>query len=565
LTGLVSSFALQDAIALHQRGAIPEAASRYAEVLRQEPRNLAAMFYLALASGDLGRFDDAVKLFRKVLKAAPSHVGAMIHLGSALQAKSEHEEALKTFDRVLRLAPGEIETQFRRGNTLMALGRLDEAVAAFDAVLAAQSDSVETLVNRANALRSLGRDADAEAGYQAAVALRPDIPDTHFSLGLLYENLCEHEKALACYDRALALDPFRDNSQRLALLHMHRAVAEQTIDRPEDAAKDFARAAEIAPDFDQIPYTTSFFDRARGRWLEAWPKHERRLSFRTETPRVLRDKPMWNGEPPDGSMLLIHGEEGFGDQVQFASYIPMLASMGHRVAYWPHDSFGPLARSIPGLEKVVRRDRDVAELGRLRWLHLLSLPHVFKTTPESVPQTVPYLFADPARLEAWRGRIAGPGLKVGIHWQGNPRMVQDRIRSMPLSYFKPIADIPTVRLFSLQKLPGAAQIGEVDFGERIEAPLDPKDISADALQDTAALIAALDLIVTSDSMIAHLAGAMGLPVLLAVMKIPDWRWLDDRDDSPWYPTMRIFRQPERGDWSDVFRRIAEAVRARVAA
>jgi hypothetical protein len=268
---------------------------------------------------------------------------------------------------------------------------------------------------------------------------------------------------------------------------------------------------------------------------------------------------MWQGEPPAGEPLLIRGEEGLGDQIQFCRYVPHLADLGHRVVVWPDAKLRLLLAAVRGVAKVVADEGEIARLGPFRWVNLLSLPHILRTTPETIPPTAPYLAVDPARVAAWRKRL-GSGFKVGIHWQGNPRMVQDRIRSMPLAAFQPLADIAHLRLISLQKQPGSHQIAEVGFRDRIETPLDDSDIGAEAMLDTAALLMNLDLIVTSDSMIPHLAGALGRPVFLATMHVPDWRWQLRGEDSPWYPTVRLFRQPAPGDWADVFRRIAASAR-----
>jgi hypothetical protein len=191
----------------------------------------------------------------------------------------------------------------------------------------------------------------------------------------------------------------------------------------------------------------------------------------------------------------------------------------------------------------------------------MSAPHVLKTRPASVPFNVPYLSAEPARLAAWKTRLDSDGFRIGISWQGNNQNWIDAGRSIPLAAFEPIAAIPGVRLISLQKNPGAEQIDQVVFGGRVERVMDESDKSADAMLETAAIIANLDLVVTSDSMIAHLAGALGRRTFVALRRIPDWRWLLDREDSPFYPTLRLFRQQTEGDWAPVFARITDAVRA----
>jgi hypothetical protein len=195
----------------------------------------------------------------------------------------------------------------------------------------------------------------------------------------------------------------------------------------------------------------------------------------------------------------------------------------------------------------------------IRWLPIASLPHVLQTTPESVPQTAPYLTVSAERVATWRERLGTRGPKIGISWQGNPNYRFDKLRSIPLCEFQPLATIPGIRLVSLQTLPGAEQIGAVPFGHLVEKILSESDFSNDALLDAAAVIISLDLVVTSDTMLAHLAGALGCKTFLALPRVPDWRWLLDRDDCPWYPSVRLFRQTTVGKWGDVFARVGDAV------
>jgi tetratricopeptide (TPR) repeat protein len=585
---------LLEAIGLHQRGNVAEAAARYSAILGHEPKNIDALFFLGIAAGQQGQFTDSSRHLRRVIKMAPKHAGAHMYLGLAqaqlggvadalqsfdrailhqpdlfdaylhranvLAANNRLAEAIATYDRALAVKPDFVEGWFLRGNALAALERHDDAVASFDHALALKADVAEVFVNRGNSLRALDRFDDAIASYERAIAIRPDFAEAHYSIGLAYEDLCRHDLALQSFDRAIALRAFDGDALRMANAHLRRAAAYHTLDRLADGLRDVEQALRLAPDADEVLYTISFIDRLHGRWLEAWPKHERRLNFRLLAPPALANWPMWSGEPLAHEVLLIKGEEGLGDQINFSRYVPHLASLGYRVAVWPDAKLAPLLQTLSGVAHIISGEEEVAALGDLRWVYMLSLPHILRTSPETIPQTTPYLRADPARVAAWRQRLGG-GFKVGIHWQGNPRMTQDRIRSAPLAAFQPVADIPGVRLISLQKQPGASQIAAVSFCDRIETPLDDADISAEATLETAALLMNLDVVVTCDSMIPHLAGALERPVYLATMRVPDWRWQRDGQASPWYPSMRLFRQPAREVWDDVFHRLAAAVRA----
>jgi tetratricopeptide (TPR) repeat protein len=585
---------LLEAIGLHQRGAVAEAAARYCAILDREPKNVDALFFLGVASGQQGQFAESAKHLRSVTRLAPKHAGAHMYLGVAqaqmgmnddavqsfdraishqpdlldayvhranvLAATNRLAEVVATYDRALAVKADFVEGWFHRGNALAALQRHADAIESFERALALRSDVVEVFVNRGNSLRALDRFDEAIASYQRALTLKPDFAEAHYSIGLAHEDLCNHELALASFDRAIALHAFSGDPHQMAKMHLRRAAAYHTLDRFNDGLADVAQALRLAPNDDEVLYTISFIDRLHGRWLDGWPKHERRTRFRLTPPAVLADRPVWSGEPLTNEVLLIKGEEGLGDQIHFFRYVPYLAQRGFRVAVWPDAKLVPLLAGLSGVAHVVADDDDVARLGALRWVYMMSLPHILRTDAETIPQTTPYLRADPARVAAWHERLGG-GFKVGIHWQGNPGMSQDRIRSVPLAAFAPIADIAGVRLISLQKQPGSGQIAEVGFRDRIETPLDDADIGAEAMLETAALLMNLDLVVTSDSMIPHLAGALERPVFLATMRVPDWRWQRESATSPWYPTLRLFRQPARGDWADVFKHMAAAVRS----
>jgi len=264
----------------------------------------------------------------------------------------------------------------------------------------------------------------------------------------------------------------------------------------------------------------------------------------------------WNGEGPDHHRLVVVTEQGLGDAIQFGRYAALLAARGHAVTVLTRPILLPLLSTLPGVERVVT---STDELGRdprpFRWVPLMSLPRALHLTPNAIPAQPPYLSVDPSRTEVWAERLGQSGFKIGIAWQA-----ARRDRSAPLVSLAPLVDIDGVRLISLQKQPGSKQIDEVPFGNRIERPTSDTDTSAEALLDTAAIMMNLDLIVGVDTMAVHLAGALGRPAFVALRGIADWRWLTDRDDSPFYPATRLFRQPASGDWKRTFGQIADAVR-----
>jgi hypothetical protein len=259
----------------------------------------------------------------------------------------------------------------------------------------------------------------------------------------------------------------------------------------------------------------------------------------------------------DDEQLVLRCEQSFGDHLQFAGLAAHLAKLGYRVILWTNPRLEAMLKTVPGIERVVTDIKALEGMEKIRWLSMMSVPGVLGITPETVPQTAPFLAAAPDRVSAWRERLGTHGFKIGIAWQGSA--VNAR-RSIPLREFAVLCDIPDVRLISLQKGFGVEQIQTVDFADRIETLGPNFDEDGSAFLDSAAVMMNLDLFITCDTAMVHLAGGLGCPTLLGLMHIPEWRWLLDRDDTPWYPTVRLFRQSSPGDWRGVFLRIADAVR-----
>ena len=461
----------------------------------------------------------------------------------------------------MRLKPNLAEAHANRGNVLAALERRDEAVASYDRALAARGDFFEVHINRGNVLRLRGRPHEALAGYERAIALDDRHADAHFSRGLALEDLARFDAAIASYDRALALRP--DGEPSFAgRVHAHRASALDQLGRFDEAFADADRSLQLAPDDHGIRYRLCFLDLLHGRWGEAWPRHESRIA-----PAGIRHTGRLRPSPLSAMgrrtarrrvCFVLRCEQGAGDRIQFCCFVPHLAERGHRIALWTN-RLTELLQTVRGVEKVGAEFTDLAGSGRARWLHLMSLPLVLGTTPETVPRTAPYLAADATRVATWKERVGTGGFRIGIAWQGNPTYRQDKLRSIPLAAFAPLAEIPGVRLIALQKGYGSEQIGQVPFSDRIESLGDDFD-TGPAFLDTAAVMMNLDLVISPNTAITHLAGALGRRVFVALNEFPDWRWLLGRDDFPWYPSARLFRQTGGRGLDGGGHRIAAAVR-----
>ncbi|OYV94412.1 MAG: hypothetical protein B7Z73_02875 [Planctomycetia bacterium 21-64-5] len=294
------------------------------------------------------------------------------------------------------------------------------------------------------------------------------------------------------------------------------------------------------------------------RWLEAWTDYEYRFSTPELKGRQISGRP-WDGSPLEGRTILLYADQALGDTLQCLRYVPLVASHGGRVLLASQAALHPLLRTFPGVDQLISISDPLPQFDVQA--ALMSLPGLFRTTPENVPGKVPYLSAEPALVELWRQEFAGlQGAKIGIAWQGNPHFRPGLHRSVPLAEFATLGKLPGVQLISLQKGAGVEQIAQVPFGDKV-LDLSPRlDEALGPFMDTAAVMTQLDLVICCDTAVAHLAGALAVPVWVALPYVAEWRWLLDREDTPWYPTMRLFRQPEPGNWAHVFQRIVDALR-----
>jgi Flp pilus assembly protein TadD len=473
-------------------------------------REVMAAGWAALQAGDL---DQAERAYRLAIGPDPAAAQAWYLLGAIDQVRGRNEEAAASYREAIRLVPDFPEACNNLGVALHALRRGQEAIDVLRRALALRPDYAEAHNNLGNALREREDLEEAEACYRRAIRLNPVYAEAHHNLGNALKSRGHVAEALACYDRALAIRP------DLVQVRLSRALAWLEIG-------DFRRG---------------------------WPEFEWRLKHPLYAiPQV--PHPRWDGRPLDGRSILLYADHGLGDAIQFIRYAPMVRDLGGRVVVVCRAPVARLLATCDGVSLVVVEGSPIPDCD----VHapLMSLPGIFGTDAANVPGSVPYLSADPELVDAWAEELALPeDLCIGIAWQGNPGYSRDHLRSFRLERVEPVARRPGVRLYSLQKGSGSEQIAEVagrfpvvDLGNRFED-----------LMDSAAVMSNLDLMIVSDTSLAHLAGALGVPVWVALPIEPDWRWMTGREDSPWYPTMRLFRQRRRGDWDEVFGRIAAAL------
>lgn len=489
-----------------------------------------------------GRLAEAEQVYRQVLAATPTHADTLHMLGVLALQSGQAGTALANIDRAIALRPATAMYHVNRANALLALGDKEAAAMACHEALRHKRNCAEADQVLGHALADQGKTDAAIEAYRTALRHNPNLRGLHNNLGLALRQAGQLEDAATHLRQALAHEPSDVQAQS------NLAGLLKELGRLDEAEALYREALRQRPNEPGLHYNLGLVLLLRGRLEEGWPEYEWR--FRAGTARIPDcTQARWQGEPLDGRTLLVRAEQGFGDTIQFCRFVPMVT--GGHVILEVQPPLRRLVAGLQGVERAVGADEPLADFDL--YVPLLSLPHLLRFPPV----TAPYLPAEPQLIAVWREKLGHDGFKIGIAWQGNPTSQAELGRSCPLEALRPLASLPGVRLISLQKHHGLEQLAEVASELRIETP--QLDAGPDAFVDTAAVMACLDLIVTSDTSIAHLAGALGRPVWVALQHVPDWRWQLVREDCPWYPSMRLFRQTRRGDWDDVFARIAAAV------
>jgi tetratricopeptide (TPR) repeat protein len=585
--------------ARHLLGVIFLQRGRHADALRQidlalkiNPHNAPALNNRGVALQELKRLDEALGSFERAVTLKPDYAEAHSNRANILKALRRYDEALSGYDRALVLRPDYAEAHSNRGNVLCELKRFEEALASCERAIALRPDFAEAHCNRGNALCKLKRLDEALAGYDRALCLKPDYAEAHSNRGTALHDLHRFEEALASYNCALALRPdfaealcnrgsalqelkrFEEalaDYDRAILLrkdfaeaYSNRGNALKELDRFDEARASFDRATSLRPDFAEAHFNAAMCLMLTGNLSEGWKKYE----WRWQTDQLageLRNfaQPQWIGSDDiAGKTILLHAEQGLGDTIQFCRYVPLLAQRAGRVIFEVQKPLVELMGTLSGGAQIVGRGDPLPAFDL--YCPLLSLPRAFDTDLESIPGDTPYLSAAASKSNGWRNRLgehAKP--RIGLVWAGDPRKRLpnahriDRQRSIEFDSMAPLLEVPGCEFYSLQK-------GQQAVSQLRNSPLRNRVIDwTDDLQDfsdTAALIDNLDLVIAVDTSVAHLAGALGKPFWLINRYNTCWRWLLGRDDSPWYPGARLFRQDQKREWDTVFARLAAALR-----
>jgi tetratricopeptide (TPR) repeat protein len=503
----------------------------------------AASIAEAFARFQEGRLADAEAICNAILTAAPEDFDSLHLLGLLRHRQGRNAEALRLVAAVLRRAPRSAEVLSNYGLILTALKRHEEALACFEDALASDAGHLLALKNRAAALKSLGRHDEALAAFATVHAARPDDIDVLNECGGLLVRLGQIEAALACYERALALAP------QVAELQVNKGSALAAAGRFMDALACFKAAIAIDPQCAEAHHRASLIRLRSGDFKSGWRDYEWRWRTR-RTPQVRRvNAPLWHGEPIAGKTILLLAEQGYGDTIQFIRYVPMVAARGARVILDVPPPLQEMALGMDGVAAVLRTDAPAPRVDYQ--CPFMTLPLAFATELATIPANVPYIQPSPERVAEWRDRLPQTGRpRIGLCWAGSSAHLNDHNRSIALSRFAEILSLPDLHFISVERDADAeAQAvlqrhGVVELGQDFES-----------FSDTAAVLAELDVLISVDTAVAHLAGALGKAVVLLLPYPAEWRWLTDRADSPWYPTMRLFRQTVAGDWDTPLARL----------
>jgi tetratricopeptide (TPR) repeat protein len=582
---------LTGAIELHQNNRLPEAEKRYRRILQVEPQHAEALHLMGVIAYQQDRHQEALEMISKAIENEPLNPKFHNNLGLIFEALNQTSNAVQSYQQALHLDPVFADACNNLGNALKKEGRIDAAMGHFQKALDLEPQMPEAHLNLGITMAGKGDLEAATVHYQHAIDLRPDYEKAYNNLGNALREQGQIDAAIESFRQAVRIRP----NYVGALNNLGNAL--RACDRLDEAFEIFAQAVKVAPDsaesycnlgnafkdsrqyekaldnykqaiqlrpgFAEAHFNCAMVHLLNENFTEGWREYEWRLQrkeWKTVCPKRA-NLPLWNGESFVGKKLLVYDEQGFGDTLQFVRYLPLVKSRGGGVIFETRRQLIGLFDNFPGVDELVERisyDKPASEADI--YIPLCSLPGIFNTRFETIPANIPYVHPNPDKVDQWRDRISDGGLKVGLVWKGSN---VDPNRSFDPALFFPLAKKEDIRLYGLQKgfqhspansekMPAEMRI--LNLGD------DLKDFS-----DTAGAIANLDLVISIDTSVAHLAGAMGKPVWVLLPYVADWRWFLERNDSPWYPTMRLFRQQTSGDWDAVIQRVTQELHTAVAA
>ena len=527
----------------HSQRSYQNAVRCYQKALELKPNLVEAVYNLANTFMDQGNLEAAISHYQRALVLEPAFANAHFNLGIAYFELSQWDQAIAAYQNALAFKPDSADIYYNMGLAHHMQKKLDMAFACYQKAVELKPGFPEAYNNLGSVLQDQKNHRAATAAFQKALDSKPDYADALYNMGKSFHELGRYPEAIACYQKALRINP----SHHRACNNIAKSYQDQR--EIQKAAFWLLKALQIKPDYAEARFNLSTVHLLVENFQEGWQGYEwrfKRREWKRTYPHRYR-QPRWTGENFAGRRLLVHSEQGFGDILQFVRYLPKVKARGGTVVFETRKALVELFKNLPGMDELVMFAPNAQPATEFDlYVPLASLPGVFETTLENIPAKVPYLFADREKSARWKKRLAKDGFRVGLVWAGTDT---DPRRACHLKWLRTLSGIPDVYLYGLQKGIAAEQIeveGLPQGMRMINLGQEFEDFT-----DTAAVVDNLDLVVSIDTSVAHLAGAMGKPVWLMLPYSADWRWFLNRDDSPWYPTMRLFRQPDPGDWQSV--------------
>ncbi len=540
---------LQKAINLHQAGNLSEAKVIYQGIQQVDLNNLDAIHLLGLIEYQSGNSEEAITLFNRAMGINPNLPDIQNNLGLAFMSQEELLKAINHFKEALRMDPGFVKAYFNLGNVFKKQKNFHEAVECYNKALSLAPDFIEVCNNLGNVFKELGNFEEALKQYRKVISLRPDFAEAYNNIGAVLDEQDKLPDAFQHYKKAVQLDPgYSDAYYNLGNLMFLKEC------KINEAIEHYQEALRIQPDFSEAHFHKGLALLLNGNFEEGWPEYIWRFGKNIENNTTYNNftKPLWDGSSLAGKRIVISSEQGAGDCIQFIRYLPLLKNLG---AYIIFECYGNLLNLFDGFEAIdLLVEGPFSEKTDIQYdffVPLLCLPSIIGTNIDTIVNRTPYIESNPELAKEWGNKINTDSIRIGLVWEGTPTHNNDRNRSFDLSVFGPLTSISGVSLFSLQKEVTGKQSALLNEMNITALGDDLKDFS-----ETAAAIENLDLLISVDTAVVHLAGAMEKPVWTLLPFVPDWRWLLNRDDSPWYPTMRLFRQTSPGDWESVINRIS---------
>lgn len=588
MTSVDPSFAMmRKAVSLHQKGQILEAEQSYRDVLmanpqhadalrllgglyvqankleeaidcfekalRQQPQHPELLNNLGVTLFSRGRFDDASQHYQQAIEIEPDYYDAITNLGNLFYESGQWGDAIKWLERSTQLKPDVLRAHLYLGHAFRMQNKAVQAMAKYKRVLELDPLNTDALHNLGNMLREVGHTEEARAAYQRLVVLKPDDVTLRLNLGTLLRDVGKWQEAMEQFDWVFKTHP--DSTDAI----VNRASLLIEMNKPEDARATYQQALTLKPDSVDAKWGQALAALMMGRYAEGWALYESRFEYKSLRNAMPFKSAQWDGCPINGKRLLIWGEQGLGDVLQFIRYAELCKAKGSIIIVLCREPLVRLLEECPTIDKVVT---TATESDFDFHVPVMSLPFIFGTTLETIPQNIPYLFISDEARTKWAPRFVGiKELKVGLVWAGNPRKgridahITDRQRSVSLSVLKPLLEIKACRFYSLQKDEASDEIA----ANHLTGQMTDYMTDVDDLMDTAALIKNLDLVISVDTSVAHLAGGLGKPVWILSRFGGCWRWLQNQETSPWYPTARIFGQPEPSDWKGCINQVDVAL------